>query len=123
MGRLGRDVYRKKLERYLSHSFDEPIISLVSALVAAQSGSQNARAMIQDLPPEAVGAELGSPYHIPLWSVETLVNELLAIPKAKGFGIGRTRVLNAEMFQIGRALQGLLITLDKADRKSVGSGK
>src|SRR3546814_10436617 len=83
MGRLGRDVYRKKLERYLSHSFDEPIISLVSALVAAQSGSQNARAMIQDLPPEAVGAELGSPYHIQLCSVETLVNELLAIPQAR----------------------------------------
>src|SRR3546814_4992403 len=59
--------------------------------------------MIQDLPPEAVGAELGSPYHIPLWSVETLVNELLAIPKAKGFGIGRTRVLNAEMFQTLRS--------------------
>ncbi|CAH0496024.1 hypothetical protein [Novosphingobium sp. CECT 9465] len=115
MGRLGRDVYRRKLERYLSHSFDEPIISLISALVAAQSGSQNALAMMQDLPPEALGAELGSPYHIPLWSVETLVNELLAIPKAKGFGTGRTRVLNAEMFQTLRALQGILIKLENAE--------
>src|SRR3546814_7196095 len=115
MGLLELDVYRKKLGQYLAHSCDEPISSLVSALVAAQSGSQYARAMIQDLPPEAVGAELGSPYHIPLWSVETLVNELLAIPKAKGFGIGRTRVLNAEMFQTLRALQGILIKLENAE--------
>lgn len=115
MGRLGRDVYRNKLERYLSNSFDEPIISLVSALVAAQSGSSNALAMMKDFPPEAVGAELGSPYHIPLWSLETLVNELLAIPKAKGLGIGRTRVLNAEMFQTLLALHGILIKLENAE--------
>lgn len=115
MGRLGRDIYRRKLERYLAQSFDEPIISLVSAVVAAQSGSQKALAAMQDLPQEALGAELGSPYHIPLWSVETLVNELLATPKAKGFGIGRTRVLNAEMFQTLHALQGILIKLENAE--------
>ena len=61
MGRLGRNVYRKKLGRYLSHSFDEPIISLVSAVVAAQSGNRKALTMIQGFPPEAMGAELGSP--------------------------------------------------------------
>ncbi len=115
MARLGRDIYRKKLERYLSHSVDEQIISLVSAVVAAQSGNQKALAVMRDLPPEAVGAELGSPYHIPLWSLETLINELLATPKAKGFGIGRTRVLNAEMFQTLRALHGLLNKLENAE--------
>lgn len=115
MGRLGHDVYRRKLERYLSHSFDEPIISLISTVVAAQSGTQKALATMKDLPPEALSAELGSPYHIPHWSVETLVNELLATPKAKGFGVGRTRVLNADLFQTLRVLQGILIKLENAE--------
>ncbi len=115
MGRVGRDVYRRKLERYLSHSFDEPMISLVAAVVAAQSGSEKALATLRDLPPDALGAELGSSHHIPLWSVETLVNELLSTPKAKGFGVGRTRVLNAELFATLRTLQGILIALENAE--------
>jgi hypothetical protein len=115
MGRLGRDIYRRKLERYLGHSFDEPIISLVSAAVAVQSGNRKALAAMRDLPPEALDAELGSPYHIPLWSVETLVNELLATPKVKGFGIGRTRVLNADLFETLRILNGILVKLENAE--------
>lgn len=66
------------------------MVSLISAVVAVQSGNPNALPAVRDLPAEAVGAELGSPYHIPPWSLETLVNELLATPKSKGFGVGRT---------------------------------
>ena len=40
MGRIGRDVYRRKLKRYLAHSLDEPMISLISAVVATQAGPQ-----------------------------------------------------------------------------------
>jgi hypothetical protein len=115
MGRMGRDVYRRKLERYLAHSLDEPMISLISAVVATQAGSDAARAAVEDLPPAAVGAELGSPYHIPLWSIETLVNELLATPKPKGFGVGRTRLLNTDLFQSLRALHGILVKLENAE--------
>jgi len=114
MGRIGRDVHRRKLERYLSHSIDERVISLISALVAVQSGNAKALGAIPGLPSEAVGAELGSPYHIPLWSLETLVNELLATPKAEGFGIGRTRVL-ADRYESLRALYGSLVRLENAE--------
>lgn len=91
------------------------MISLISAVVAVQSGSWSALRAVRDLPPEAVGAQLGSEYHIPLWSLETLVNELLATRKPKGFGIGRTRLLNAESFQTLRVLHGILINLENAE--------
>ncbi len=94
MSKLGRDVYRRKLARYLSHSLDEQVISMISALVAVQTGHAAALKALPDLPADAFGAELGSPYHIPLWSLETLVNELLATPKPRNFGIGRTRLLS-----------------------------
>lgn len=115
MGRLGRDIYRRKLQRHLAHSLDEPMISLVSAVVATQMGSDAARATLPDLPPEAVGAELGSPYHVPLWSIETLVNELLSTPKPPGWGVGHTRVLNADLFQTVRELHGILVELENAE--------
>ncbi|QXT34907.1 hypothetical protein KV697_14125 [Sphingomonas sanguinis] len=112
---MGRDVYRRKLQRLLAHGIDEPMISLMSAVVAAQEGSDAARASLLDFPPEAVGAELGSPYHVPLWSIETLVNELLCTPKPIGWGVGRTRVLNADMFRTVRELHRILIKLENAE--------
>lgn len=115
MGRLGRDVYRRKLERHLSQSIDEPMINLVSAVVAAQAGNASALQAVADLPPEALGAKLGSPYHIPLWMLETLVNELLATPKAKGLGVARTRLLRTDSFGTLRALQSILINLENAE--------
>lgn len=91
------------------------MISLVSAAVAIQSGNHNALSAVPDMPPEALGAELGSPWHIPPWSLETLVNELLATPKPKGFGIRRTRILDAEHFRTLRVLHGILVKLENAE--------
>lgn len=87
---------------------------MISTVVAVQSGNQRALATLQDFPSKALGAELGSPYHIPLWLMETVVNQLFTIPKAKNFGIGRTRVLKANLFQTLRVLQGILIKLENA---------
>ncbi len=115
MSILGRDVYRRKLERHLAHSFDEPMFSLVSAVVAVQSGSENALRAVRDLPPEAIGSELGSAYYVAPWTLETLVNELLATPKPPGFGIGRTRVLDAGTFETLRLLNNLLVKLANAE--------
>ncbi|BAI98040.1 hypothetical protein SJA_C1-32060 [Sphingobium indicum UT26S] len=115
MSKLGRDVYRRKLARYLSHSLDEQVISMISALVAVQTGHAAALKALPDLPADALGAELGSPYHIPLWSLETLVNELLATPKPRNFGIGRTRVLDTSRFQTLRVLHGILVKVENAE--------
>jgi len=115
MGRLGRDIYRRKLARYLSHSIDESMVSLISAVVAVQSGNPKALPTVRDLPPEALGAQLGSPYYIPPWSLETLVNELLVTPKIEGFGTGHTRTLDAERFQTLRVLHGILVSLENSE--------
>ena len=115
MGRVGRDVYRRKLERLLAHSIDEPMIALFSAVSSVQAGNGAALDFLVDLPEEAVGAEIGSPYHIPPWTLETLANELLATPKPPGFGIGRTRLLRADMFASLRMLAGILVKLENAE--------
>lgn len=115
MGKLGRDVLRRKLERHLAQGVDEAMISLVSAVVAVQSGNLEALRAVKDLPHEAVGAGLGSVYHIPAWSLETLVNEQLAVPKRKEFGVVRTRTLNFQLFHTLRMLHGMLVRLENAE--------
>lgn len=52
MGRVGRDVYRRKLARLLSQSVDEDIVALISAMVAIQSGNPNALCAVNDLFPK-----------------------------------------------------------------------
>lgn len=70
---------------------------------------------MRNLPPEAVGAELGSPYYIAPWALETLVNELLATPKPPGFGVGRTRAMDPRTFGTLRVLNNLLVKLENAE--------
>ena len=115
MGRVGRDVYRRKLTRHLAHSIDEPMVALVSALVAILGGNPAPLRIMPDLPHEAVGAELGSRYHIAPWTLETLVNELLATPKAEGLGVGRTRLLRNDSFAVLRELAAIIIRLENAE--------
>lgn len=115
MSRLSQRYYRRKLENYLAKSFDEPMINLISAAVALQKGHAKARRVIRDLPEEAIGAQLGSPYHIPLWSLETLVNELLATPKARHDPAGPRRVLDPTKHATLRTLLRCLVKLENAD--------
>lgn len=115
MTTLGRDTYRRKLERNLSQSLDEPMIGLISAVVGIQSGYDAPLSAVSDLTSEAIGAELGSPYHIPLWSIETLVNELLATPKARKQENGRTRLLRTDVFATLRMLHNILVKLENAE--------
>jgi len=115
MSKLSRDIYRRKLERHLSHSFDEPMVSLIAAVVAVQAGNASALQAVPDLSEDALGGELGSTYHIPLWSIETLVNELLATSKPAGFGVGPTRALDASRFRTLAVLHDILVKLENAE--------
>lgn len=83
MSRFGPGIHRKKLSRYRSQSLDEPMISMISAIVAVQTGRASALRALPDLPVDAIGAELGSSFHFPLRSLATLVNEFLATSKPK----------------------------------------
>ena len=115
MGRLGRDVYRRRLARILSRGVDEEVISLVSAVIAVHAGQEGALRAVRDLPREALGAELGSRFYIPPWSLETLVNELLATPKAVGVEAGTAGTLNAGLFSNLRAMHAALVKLENAE--------
>ena len=115
MGRLGREVYRRKLARFLSHSDDETVIALIASITATLAGNEAARRAVPDLPPEALGAELGSPWHIPPWTLETLINELLAIPKMRSPKNGRIRTLDATRFSTLRVVARSLVKLENAE--------
>ncbi|WP_146191649.1 hypothetical protein [Azospirillum humicireducens] len=115
VGRLGRDVMRRKLERLLAQSVDEGMIALVSAIAQLQAGNPAPLQFLRDFPSEAVGASLQSDYHIPLWILETIVNELLATPKKPGFGVGMSRILRADRFASMRLLANVLIELENAE--------
>lgn len=115
MGQLGRDIKRRKLERLLARSDDEGVIGLVSAVVALQDGNPAPRRLVTDYPPGAVGAALGSNYHLAPWTLEVLVNELLYTPKDRHFGQGRTRTVDHTKFQSLRAFANLIIQLENVE--------
>jgi hypothetical protein len=112
---VGRDIWRRKLERHLSRSIDEPIFALISAVVALQGGNLDPQEMVPDFPPDGIGAELGSEFHIPLWTLETLINELLATEKEKYLGNGKTRILRSDRYQVLQTLRHMIIKLENAE--------
>lgn len=101
--------------RYLARCDDEAMVSLSAAVTGALAGNAEALRAVSDLPPEALGAELGSPWYIPPWLLETLVNELLATPKARPRDFGQIRVLNTTRFSTLRALARVLARLENAE--------
>lgn len=115
MARLRRDVMRRRLERDLARSFDEPMIGLVAATAALISGNPAPLAVVPDFPAEALGAEIGSAYYLAPWTLETLVNELLATPKDKHLETGGTRVFRHDRFKALRLLCRSVAALENAE--------
>lgn len=116
MGSVGRDVYRRKLERDLARLDDERAIQALAALDAYQEGfAQPPLHLLPDLPIETRDAELGSPYNLPPWTRETLVNELLATPKAKGLASGVSRRLRHDRYAVYQRLMGIQLKLENAE--------
>lgn len=81
MGRLGRNLYRRKLDNLLSRCPDEPMLTGVSAIAALQAGNRMAQTFFIDYPDEDIGSTLGSSNHIAPWTLETITNELLVTEK------------------------------------------
>ena len=115
MGRLGRDIYRSRLNKLLSQCSDEPMIRLIATVSAALDGKAGARRAVPDLPEEAVGAQVGSRYHIAPWILETLANELLSAPKQSPMTSGRYRELRTDRFAVLDMLARLVIALENAE--------
>lgn len=115
MGRLGRDVYRKKLGGLLGQTLDEGLFATIWAVLQAQGGEASPIGLPVDYPSDRTNVGLGSADYVPPWTLETLVSELLATPKMKGFDPGRTRTVRHDRFLVLRQMWHYLNKLENAE--------
>jgi len=106
---------RRKLERDLNRVHDEPMIGLIGAVSVMLGGHSGPLGLVPDFPAEGVGATLPSRYYIPPWTLETLVNELLATPKARGFEGGGTRIVRHDRFEVLKMISEMVIALENKE--------
>ena len=88
---------------------------MVWAICALQSGRSDKAARFLKFPVEAKTEDLTSRYFVHRWKLETLLNEILALPKARqapGYPIKR---LNCSAFEAVAHLVNLLADLENAD--------
>ena len=115
MGRLSRDLKRRKLENDLSRTADESLIRLIAAVSAVLNGNVGGLRGVPDLTEDAVGAEIGSKYYIAPWLLETLVNELLSTPKFKPPLDRPYWLLKPHLYATLRRLTNRIIALENAE--------
>lgn len=104
---FARDRLRKKLTNHLSKAEDVGLLELVWVVDALQPERGATIPPGFDIPREARGATLGSPYALYKWELETLVNLLLVTPKNLE-GRGKTRKLRIDRFQSLATVANLL---------------
>jgi hypothetical protein len=115
MGRLGRDIFRRKLERFLKHSDDVWMLRLVWSVHALQSGDSDKARRYLRFPPSAETARLGDPEYVFPWNLETIVNELLATTKVERRPDRRERYLRGDRFETIRELANAVRALENAE--------
>lgn len=82
---------------------------------AIQSGREPAARGLFQYPAPAVTQDITSKYYCPPWMMETLLNELLCIPKAKVRHNGPTRILRCDQFSALAAAINVLHDLENAE--------
>lgn len=96
-----REYYRKKLNKLLGSAGDEDFTQLLWATHALQSDYSDAARpyFLQDsVPEEAVTKDMSSRFFVQKWELETLVNELMTVPKVEHKTQGATRTLRCDHF-------------------------
>lgn len=120
-GKVGaglRDRYRKRLRRYLELASDEAFVQLVWAANLLQSGhSTVGLRFLLNVHTNAITEDLASPHHIHKWELETLVNELLVVPKRTKPIRGQWRHLDCRKYN---ALIDILNTLRDLENSEAG---
>jgi hypothetical protein len=97
MSRVQLNVHRKKLTSLLSKAPDENFLQLVWAIDALQSDRVEDVEPFITFPAAAATPDHGAKFAIRKWELETLVHQLLIVPKAKP-GSGKNRYLNCTLF-------------------------
>lgn len=116
MRRVGREIAARKLHRYLARCRDEEFFNLVATYVeVVRNGNHKARRHLFDLPVESCNADISSSIYIPRWSLETLTNELLVVPKERPSKDGKMKVMRTNVFGSLKALHIELRRLEDAE--------
>lgn len=114
---IQRDFARRRLSKLLSIADDAAFCRMIWAVDTLQEGRARLAAEHLNFPYEAIGADFTSPYRVYEWTMETLVNELLTIPK-RGVLIGRrNRFLKCSEFA---ALADVVNTLNDLEDAESG---
>lgn len=113
MGRLGRDHHRRKLERMLASTQDEPFLHLIWKVHALQSGRGDAVRETLDFPPLAETSDIAGKFYVYPWNLETLANEVLASSKVASKG--RSRILRCDTFETIRVATNIVRALENAE--------
>ena len=109
-----RNLYRRKLNHLLQLARDEQFLVMCWAMNAVQTSRAHAASGLLEFPPETVTEDLASRWKIHPWSIETLVNELLTVPKHPRMLTG-SRVLNCSKFASMRSCYNALHGLENAE--------
>lgn len=112
------DIARRKLAAILGKAPDDAFLILCWATQAAQTGREEVAARFLDFPAEAAVTDLSDKWAIYPWYLETLVNELLALPKERYKEGRRNRVLNCRAFASIVAARQALHRLEGVEDKS-----
>lgn len=112
MSRLRRDIYRKKLDNLLKVAEDEEFFTMIWAIRAAQTGRPDSARPFLNFPPQAATTEISSKFAAHPWVCETLLNEVLIIPKLQG---RPKRTLNCKSFSALATAINILKDLENAE--------
>ena len=114
MSRIRRDIYRRKLGELLACADDQAFLTMVWSVSALQTGRENQARPFLTYPKEAATSDISSKYAIHPWKLETIVNELLAKPKAP-IRPGKNRRLNCQSFEAMARVNNVLTALEDAE--------
>ncbi len=114
MSRIRRDIYRRKLGELLACADDQAFLGMVWSVSALQTGREDQARRFLRYPKEAATSDISSEYAIHPWKLETLVNELLAQPKAP-IRRGKNRRLNCQSFEAVVRVNNVLTALEDAE--------
>jgi hypothetical protein len=114
MSMLKRNRFRKKLKKLLSKAFDEQFIQMIWAVNALQSDRIGAASKYLTFPKEAATSAIDSKFAIHKWELETLVSQLLTIPK-NFKPETRSRIANCQLWGTCSAAMNFLRGLENEE--------
>ncbi len=101
-----------RLHRLLGTALPGDFLQLLWGLEAVSEGRADAaRAAIPDVPQQAIGAEMGSPYSVFRWELETLASEYIVSHRDDA------RILNCRTFNAARRLLNELKGAENAEAR------